>query len=166
MPQPSPTFRSRTVLTFDPAGNVTSSVPYSNVISGGLKNPRSESWNVEVDRQVLENLLVRVAYQQRNTVDDLVVNPETTCRGQLAVVGQLWTGFLSRVSAHWPIQDTPTNSECLLRAVEGHWRPQRLQPVLRKRPPGRDPTELSRSAGLRCAQPLPGMGRAQRALES
>jgi len=73
-----PNFPDRTILTFGPAGNVTSSVPYSNVITGGLKNPRSETWNVEVDRQVLENLLVRVAYQQRNTVDGLVVNPETT----------------------------------------------------------------------------------------
>src|SRR5580692_4271207 len=72
-----PNFPDRTVLTFDPAGNVTSSVPYSNVISGGLENPRSETWNVEVDRQVLEKLLLRVAYQQRNTVDDLVLNPET-----------------------------------------------------------------------------------------
>jgi hypothetical protein len=73
-----PNFPDRTVLTFDPAGNLTSSVPYSNVITRGLKNPRSETWNVEVDRQVLENLVFRVAYQQRNTVDDLVVNPETT----------------------------------------------------------------------------------------
>jgi hypothetical protein len=72
-----PNFPDRTILTFDPAGSVTSSVPYSNVISGALKNPRSESWNVEVDRQVRENLLLRVAYQQRNTVDDLVLNPET-----------------------------------------------------------------------------------------
>jgi outer membrane receptor protein involved in Fe transport len=72
-----PKFPDRTILTFDPAGNVTSSVPYSNVITGGLRNPRSETWNVEVDRQVLENLLLRVVYQQRNTVDDLVLNPET-----------------------------------------------------------------------------------------
>src|ERR1700686_5208534 len=71
-----PNFPDRTVLTFDPAGSVTSSVPYSNVISGPLENPRSESWNVEVDRQVLENLQLRVAYQQRNTVDDLTLNPE------------------------------------------------------------------------------------------
>jgi hypothetical protein len=73
-----PDFPDRTILTFDPAGNVTSSVPYSNIITGRLRNPRSETWNVEVDRQVRENLLVRVAYQQRNTVDDLVVDPETT----------------------------------------------------------------------------------------
>src|ERR1700688_49795 len=78
-----PNFPDRTVRIFDPAGNVTSSVPYSNVISGGVKNPRSESWNVEVDRQVLENLLLRVAYQQRNTVDDLTLNPETTAGGSV-----------------------------------------------------------------------------------
>jgi hypothetical protein len=78
-----PNFPDRTILTFDAAGNVTSSVPYSNLITGGLRNPRSETWNVEVDRQVLENLLLRVAYQQRNTVDDLVVNPETAAGGSL-----------------------------------------------------------------------------------
>jgi hypothetical protein len=78
-----PNFPDRTLLGFDPAGNVISSVPYSNVITGGLRNPRSETWNVEVDRQVLENLLLRVAYQQRNTVDDLVVNPETTTGSSL-----------------------------------------------------------------------------------
>ena len=78
-----PKFPDRTILTFDPAGNVTSSVPYSNAITGGLRNPRSETWNVEVDHQVLENLLLRVAYQQRNTVDDLVVNPETTAGDSL-----------------------------------------------------------------------------------
>jgi hypothetical protein len=73
-----PLFPDRTLVTFDPTGEVISSVPYSNVITGGLKNPRSETWNVEVDRQVRENLLVRVAYQQRNTVYDLVLNPEAT----------------------------------------------------------------------------------------
>jgi hypothetical protein len=78
-----PNFPDRTVLSFDPTGNVTSSFAYSNVIAGGLKNPRSETWNVELDRQVLENLLVRVAYQQRNTVDDLVLNPETAPEASL-----------------------------------------------------------------------------------
>ena len=78
-----PNFPDRTIVSFDPAGNLTSSVPYSNAITGGLKNPRSETWNVELDRQVLDNLLVRVAYQQRNTVDDLVINPETTAGNSL-----------------------------------------------------------------------------------
>jgi len=76
-----PNFPDRTILTFDPTGGVISSIPYSNVITGGIKNPRSGAWNVEVDRQVTEHLLVRAAYQQRNTVYDLVVAPETTANG-------------------------------------------------------------------------------------
>ena len=76
-----PFFPDRTVSTFDATGQIVSSIPYDNVITGGLKNPRSETWNVEIDRQVIEKLLVRVAYQQRNTVHDLVLNPETTASG-------------------------------------------------------------------------------------
>jgi TonB dependent receptor/Carboxypeptidase regulatory-like domain len=78
-----PFFPDRTVSTFDATGEVLSSIPYDNVISGGLKNPRSETWSAEVDRQVLENLLIRVAYQQRNTVHDLVLNPEAIASGNL-----------------------------------------------------------------------------------
>jgi hypothetical protein len=70
-----PQLPNRTLVNFDPAGEVISTVPYSNVIANGLRNPRSGAWNVEIDRQVMERLLVRVAYQQRNTVDDLVVAP-------------------------------------------------------------------------------------------
>jgi hypothetical protein len=78
-----PLFPDRTLVTFDPTGEVASSVPYSNVITGGLKNPRSETWNVELDRQLIEKLLVRVAYQQRNTVYDLVLDPKATASGNL-----------------------------------------------------------------------------------
>jgi hypothetical protein len=67
----------------DPAGEVISSVAYSNVIYGHIGNPRSEAWNVELDRQVMEHLLVRVAYQQRNTVHDLVLDPVTTPAGSV-----------------------------------------------------------------------------------
>jgi len=76
-----PRFPDRTILTFDPAGGVISTTPYSNVITGGLRNPRSGAWNVELDRQVMERLLVRVAYQQRNTVHDLVVEPVANPNG-------------------------------------------------------------------------------------
>jgi len=48
---------------------------YRNQITGELKNPRSTSWNVELDRQVLSNLLLRVAYEQRNTAKDFIVSP-------------------------------------------------------------------------------------------
>jgi hypothetical protein len=73
-----PQFPGRTVLALDPTGQVLSSTTYANVISGGVRNPRSEAWNVELDRKVLNNLLVRVAYQQRNTFNDLIVTPLLT----------------------------------------------------------------------------------------
>jgi TonB dependent receptor/Carboxypeptidase regulatory-like domain len=76
-----PHFPNRIILNFDPAGELVSTIPYSNVITGGVRNPRSGAWNVEVDRQIMERLLVRVAYQQRNTVYDLAVEPLTTANG-------------------------------------------------------------------------------------
>ena len=72
-----PLFPDRTILALDPTGQVLSSTPYANVISGGIRNPRSETWNVELDRQVLDNLLIRIAYQQRNTFNDFIVTPLT-----------------------------------------------------------------------------------------
>ncbi len=70
-----PHLPSRTVSALDPLGEVLSSTEYSNVISNGLRNPRSEVWNLEVDRQVTSEFLVRVAYQQRNTVHEFFLDP-------------------------------------------------------------------------------------------
>jgi len=70
-----PEFPSRTVLTLGPRGEVLGATGYTNRIFGDLRNPRSNAWNVELDRQVMSTLLVRVAYQQRNTHDSFVVNP-------------------------------------------------------------------------------------------
>ncbi|RZU35547.1 carboxypeptidase regulatory-like domain-containing protein [Edaphobacter modestus] len=73
-----PAFRflpTRTVTGLNPAGEVVSSTQYSNIIPNGLQNPRSEVWNIELDRQVTSDFLVRVGYQQRNTVHGYFVNP-------------------------------------------------------------------------------------------
>ena len=70
-----PRFPDRTVLALDSSGQIVESTSYANVITGGIRNPKSEAWNVELDRQILSNLLVRVAYQQRNTVNVFVVTP-------------------------------------------------------------------------------------------
>jgi hypothetical protein len=73
-----PTFTdlpARTVTTLDPSGQILASTNYSNIIPNQLRNPRSEVWNLEVDRQVTSDFLVRVAYQQRNTVHDFYLNP-------------------------------------------------------------------------------------------
>ena len=70
-----PYLPSRTVTTLDPLGEVLRSTEYANVITNGLRNPRSEVWNLEVDRQVTSDLLVRLGYQQRNTVREFFLDP-------------------------------------------------------------------------------------------
>jgi TonB dependent receptor/Carboxypeptidase regulatory-like domain len=70
-----PYLPSRTVNALNAARTVLSSTEYTNVISNGLRDPRSEVWNLEVDRQVTSDFLVRVAYQQRNTVREFFLDP-------------------------------------------------------------------------------------------
>jgi hypothetical protein len=70
-----PHLPGRTVVGLNPFGQTLTSTAYVNVISGGLRNPRSEVWNLEFDRKILSNLLLRVAYQQRNTVHDFALTP-------------------------------------------------------------------------------------------
>ena len=73
-----PAFRylpDRTVSELNPAGEVVTSTEYSNAISSGLENPRSEVWNLELNREISSDFLVRVGYLQRNTVHGYFVNP-------------------------------------------------------------------------------------------
>ena len=42
---------------------------------GRLRTPRSVNWNVELDREWLKNLFVRVGYQQRQGRREFVLNP-------------------------------------------------------------------------------------------
>jgi outer membrane receptor protein involved in Fe transport len=89
VPLDIPSFRylpDRTVSELNSAGEVISSTKYSNAIPHGLQNPRSEVWNLELDREVTSNLLVRVAYQQRNTVRSYFVDPSASgSTGNLAL---------------------------------------------------------------------------------
>jgi len=68
----------RTVTVLGQNGVALSSVSYQNKIIGELRSPRSTSWNLELDRQILAGLLLRIAYEQRNTTDDFVVSPFST----------------------------------------------------------------------------------------
>ena len=67
----------RTVTFLDPTGQPLNSTLFRNQITDKLRNPRSTSWNLELDRQISANLLLRVAYEQRNTANDFVVSPLT-----------------------------------------------------------------------------------------
>jgi hypothetical protein len=72
-----PLLPARTIVNFDANGQVLSSTPYVNLLGRNLQNPRSTAWNVELDRQLLDRLVVRVGYQQRNTSRDFVITPRT-----------------------------------------------------------------------------------------
>lgn len=78
VPLLAPTFTDlphRTVTLLDQNGVALSSVSYQNKIVGELENPRSTSWSLELDRQILAGLLLRLAYEQRNTTNDFVISP-------------------------------------------------------------------------------------------
>ncbi len=65
----------RTVSILDEDGEVSSATEYVNRIGGGLHNPESISWNAAIERQVVERLTIRAAYEQRNTTKDFTVSP-------------------------------------------------------------------------------------------
>jgi outer membrane receptor for ferrienterochelin and colicin len=70
-----PDLPDRTVSVLGQDGAALSAEFYKNKIDGELRNPRSTSWNLELDRQISTSLLLRVAYEQRNTSNDFVVSP-------------------------------------------------------------------------------------------
>jgi len=88
-----PDLPGRKVIELNPAGGVISSTEYANVISDGLRNPRSEVWNLEVDREVTSAFLLRVAYQQRNTVHDSYLNPVVSGASGILALSSLGSDF-------------------------------------------------------------------------
>jgi hypothetical protein len=70
----------RTVTLIGPGGQVSNSTTFVNRIAGSLENPRSTSWSLDLDRQVTEQLAVRVSYENRNTARDFIVSPITGAR--------------------------------------------------------------------------------------
>jgi hypothetical protein len=66
---------NRSVTQLGPSGEEITSTSYRNEIIGGLRNPSSTSWNLELDRKLFAGLLLRVAYEQRNTGNDFIVSP-------------------------------------------------------------------------------------------
>jgi len=73
-----PEFPARAVLDLGTSGEVVGSTAYTNTIYGRLRNPRSAAWDVELDRQLLDKLAVRIGFQDRKTHDAFVVNPSGT----------------------------------------------------------------------------------------
>jgi hypothetical protein len=63
----------RTVTQIGPGGVVSSSTAFTNRIEA-LENPRSTTWNVEIERQVSARLAVRAGYENRVTARDFIVS--------------------------------------------------------------------------------------------
>jgi hypothetical protein len=75
-----PFLPDRIISTLAPTGQLLESIPYTNLIAGSLRNPRSHAWNVELDRQVTSALTVRASFQERNTSRDFLLTPELQSR--------------------------------------------------------------------------------------
>jgi hypothetical protein len=54
--------------------------------NGRLRTPRSVNWNIELDREWIDNLFVRVGYQQRQARREFVLNPIES-EGEQSILG-------------------------------------------------------------------------------
>jgi hypothetical protein len=70
-----PDFPDRTVTILGNNAIPSTSTFFENKLDGPLRNPRSLSWNLELDREITRNLLLRFAYEQRHTTDDFLASP-------------------------------------------------------------------------------------------
>ena len=75
-----PNLPERAISMYDSAGQISSSTAFTNRIVGGLQNPRSTSWNVELERQVTSRFTARAGYEERHTARDFVVSPVTVSK--------------------------------------------------------------------------------------
>lgn len=67
--------QDRSITSFGLDGRQTSQLQHPVVENGEFLTPRSVSWNIEIDRELLKNLLVRVAYQQRQGTREYILDP-------------------------------------------------------------------------------------------
>lgn len=67
--------QDRSITSFGLDGRQTSQLQHPAVANGRFLTPRSVSWNIEFDREWVKNLLVRVAYQQRQGTREYIMDP-------------------------------------------------------------------------------------------
>jgi hypothetical protein len=75
--------QARDVMSFGRDG-VTPAGPdvlMRNVVASAIHTPRSVNWNLELDRELIKNLFVRVGYQRRDQRFEPVLNPTTSASG-------------------------------------------------------------------------------------
>src|SRR6266478_2947075 len=70
--------QQRVLTHFGPDGQEIIGVPQLQrlaLLDSKLRTPRSVNWNVQVDREWIKNLFVRVGYQQRQARREFILNP-------------------------------------------------------------------------------------------
>ena len=69
-------FPNRTVTAVGAGGQISSSTAFVNRVDG-VENPRSTTWNVELERQMTGRLVVRAGYENRVTARDFILSSIT-----------------------------------------------------------------------------------------
>jgi hypothetical protein len=114
----------RTILNFDSTGHVIESVDYVNTIAGGgLRNPRSVGWNLELDRQLTSALTVRAGFQQRTTARDFLLNPEIGLEHGILSLSNGGSSFYRefQVSGVYKIRPGTLNASYVRSKAYGDW---------------------------------------------
>ena len=100
----------------------------------GLRVPYSLGWTVQLDRELVRGVLVRIGYESRSGHHDFYVNPLQAANGgaQLQLLNN-GTEELSRVPGHAALAGHGAHiSQRQLHPLTRLWRLERLQPVLRQ----------------------------------
>ena len=73
-----PTFMQlpvRIETRFDSGGDITSLRRFDPHIDGKIRNARSFGWNLQLDHELINDLFLRVGYQQRRTTRNFLIEP-------------------------------------------------------------------------------------------
>ncbi len=76
--------QERIVTAFEADGVTPGGPPHlvRNVVASAIHTPRSLNWNVEIDREWIRNVFVRVGYQQRENRFESVLDPTVLVGGE------------------------------------------------------------------------------------
>jgi hypothetical protein len=70
-----PQLQARSITSFGVEGRPVSQLQQPTLENGRFLTPRSVMWNIQLDREWLKNLLVRISYQQRQGTREYVLDP-------------------------------------------------------------------------------------------
>jgi hypothetical protein len=110
----------RTVNILSADGSIAGSQTYLNRFVGGLRNPRSVGWNLELDRQVTSSFALRAGFQERNSSRDFALDPEASM-GILALSNTGHSFYREfEVTGHYKVRRGTVNASYVRSRVVGN----------------------------------------------